>query len=500
MLAANIERWYDDPVLFVREVFGLEVGTKGSCGVVPSDDPSAGEPYDPIDEFQKECMQEVARHERVAMKASKGPGKTTVLAWILWWYLVTRLFPRIVCTSITKENLYSNLWAEASKWYGQSVMLQALFVITGAFIRSREAPGNWWAQARAWPKDADKERQADALAGVHEDYTMMLLDEVGGYPQAVVDTAEAILANVGKPALHGGTTEARVVMAGNPTDLEGPLYNAVRGKGRKLWRVIEINGDPENPKRARRVREDWARGLIEKYGRDHPIVRVNVLGEFPLTQANKLLGPHDVEIAQKRTVPKAAVNPYPRILGVDVGRSTARNRTVIQPRQGAVAYPAKVFRVNDAMVVVDHVVSAIRTFKPHACFIDVIGVGGPVYDRLKELGYDVIGINSAQPSANKRYLNRRAQMWWEMSSWIKEVAQLPRNCDQLASDLCAPTWWLTPAGKIQLEGKDELEERGIDSPDEGDALALTHAQHVPMPEVFDVDLSVLRERIHRGRH
>lgn len=494
MDAENVARWYDDPVLFVREAFGLEVDTKASWGVVPADAPDAGEPWDPIDEFQKDTLDAVAHHNRVAMKASKGPGKTTVLVWILWWYLRTRLHPRIVCTSITRENLFANLWTEAAKWYGRSLMLQALFEITGNVIRSRQHPATWWAQARAWPKEADKERQADSLAGLHEDYVLVLLDEVGGYPQAIVDTAEAVLANAGKPALHGGVTEAKVVMAGNPTDLEGPLWNAFRGNARKLWHPIEINGDPENPKRARRVSETWARELIDKYGRDHPIVRINVLGEFPLTQSNKLLGPEQVENAQRRVVPRAAYTDYPRILGVDVGRSEGRNRTVIQPRQGPVAFPARILRVNDTMTVVDVVVQVIKSFKPHACFIDVIGVGGGVYDRLRELGYDVVGINSALPASNKRYLNRRAQMWWEMAEWVKERGCLPSKAEQLKTDLCAPTWWITPAGKIQVEGKDELEDRGFESPDEGDGLALTFAQDVPFPEVFDVDLSVLRER------
>src|SRR5690606_29630646 len=155
------------------------------------------------------------------------------------------------------------------------------------------------------------------------------------------------------------------------------------------------------------------------------------------------------------------------------------------PRQGPVAFPARVLRVNDVMIVVDAVIAVIKSFKPHACFIDVIGVGGGVYDRLRQLGYDVVGIQSSQPASNKRYLNRRAQMWWEMCEWVKERGCLPAKADTLGADLTAPTWWITPAGKIQIEGKDELEERGVESPDEGDALGLTFAQDVPFPEMFD---------------
>ena len=37
--------------------------------------------------------------------------------------------------------------------------------------------------------------------------------------------------------------------------------------------------------------------------------------------------------------------------------------------------------------------------------------------------------------------------------------------------------------RICLESKEEMEERGLDSPDDGDALALTFAHNVLPPEV-----------------
>jgi phage terminase large subunit len=42
--------------------------------------------------------------------------------------------------------------------------------------------------------------------------------------------------------------------------------------------VIEITGDPDDPKRSPRVSGQWAREQIEKYGRENPWVLVNVFG------------------------------------------------------------------------------------------------------------------------------------------------------------------------------------------------------------------------------
>lgn len=496
LYAENVARWYNDAVLCVREVFGLEVTTKGAAGVVPLDAPDAGERWEPIDDFQRETLEAVSTAHgpggkiRIVLKASKGPGKTCVLAWILWWFLLTRAHAQVLCAAIDAKNLYANLWKEASVWYQRSLLLQVLYRVVGDRIYCRAHPKTWWAEARAWPKQADKDRQADSLAGFHNDYALVLLDEVGAMPQAVVDTAEGALTTDGQVSKDGLRCESLLVMAGNPTDLEGPLWNACK-RFRDQWRVIEINGDPDNPKRARRVSLDYANDLLRKYGRDHPIVRVNVLGDFPLTASDKLLSAEQVDAARARKITLRELEGYPRILGCDIARSLLRNRTVLFPRCGPAAMVPRILRYNDAMLVVHQIVEIIHNWQPHAVFIDGTGLGGPVVDRLRELGYAVIGCNMGDPAANPRYLNMRAQTWWSMAAAVKErlgLPPLPELADGLVTDLTAPKWWLNPRGKIQLEGKDELEDRGLESPDLGDALALTFWQHVPFPGPDDAGL------------
>jgi hypothetical protein len=45
-------------------------------------------------------------------------------------------------------------------------------------------------------------------------------------------------------------------------------------------------------------------------------------------------------------------------------------------------------------------------------------------------------------------------------------------------DLTGPGYELDAKVRIQLESKVEMKERGVDSPDDGDALALTFARNV----------------------
>src|SRR5215468_5647985 len=95
--AATLCAWEQDPPRFVREQFG----------VVP-------------DPWQDEVLAAFPRNQRLAMKACKGPGKTAVLAWLAWCFLLTNEDAKVAATSVTADNLADNLWSELAKWQDQS--------------------------------------------------------------------------------------------------------------------------------------------------------------------------------------------------------------------------------------------------------------------------------------------------------------------------------------------------------------------------------------------
>ncbi|MCC6779907.1 MAG: hypothetical protein IT537_25290 [Hyphomicrobiales bacterium] len=125
-------------------------------------------------------------------------------------------------------------------------------------------------------------------------------------------------------------------------------------------------------------------------------------------------------------------------------------------------------------------------------FIDVGGVGAGVYDRLVEMSYGdrVKAVNfggaplEPQPlDENGRpkggYLNRRAEMWGNSRDWLMEPAgvDIP-DSDALQADACAPGYKYDSLTRVQIESKDDIRKRGLRSPDEWDAVALTFAEPV----------------------
>lgn len=444
-----IRKWRAEPRIFARECLRLKP-----------------------DPWQDEVLDAARTNLRIALKASKGPGKSFILAVLMWWFFITRPHPKVVATSITGDNLSDGLWTELSLLQSRSPFLKEMFRWTATRITSADHPETWWMSARTWPKGGTASQQADTLAGVHADHVMFVIDEAGGVPDAVAAAAEGGLANVDPSS----NRTALFVISGNPTHLEGPLYRACTSE-RRLWWVKEISGDPDDPQRAPRVSIEWARAQIEKYGRDNPYVLVNVFGKFPPASSNALFGPDEVSAAMQRALPEEAWKHEVKVMGVDVARH-GDDRTVIALRQGQVLFQPKVLRNLDTMQVAGQVATAYDKHHPDALFLDSATFGMGVVDRLVQLGYPAIGVDfGGKPVTHVKYRNRRAEMWFRFAEWLKAGGVLP-ELPELVSELTTPTYKFDEQNHLQLEKKADIKARTGVSPDIADAMALTFAQPV----------------------
>lgn len=458
---ATVEAWRSDPVRFVRDVFGAEP-----------------------DEWQERALRAAAVDPRVGLSACKGPGKSCVEAWIIWWWEYTREDAQAICTSITEMNLKDGLWKELAFWYAKAPVLQRAFELGALRIVHRERPKTWWVSARSWPQNADQTQQANSLAGFHGPACMVVLDEMGDYPDGVVVAAEAVFANE-----H--LSEAKLVAAWNPTRTDGPAHR-VCTKDRKRWTIISITGDPDDPKRSPRISKAWAQSMIDDWGRDNDWVRVNVLGLFPRSAEDKLLGADDITAAMGRDLPERVIMNEASIWALDVARYGS-DRSVLRERCGPVAFRPTTWRGLDGPTLaqkVSHVLNDAER-KPDYLLVDVGGVGASAFDHLGLLGWKpvLIPVDFGGSADDERFADKRAEMWWRMAKWVKAQGCLPADSGVLAGELTAPTFKFGVRGKrtvFILESKEQLRARGVASPDEGDSLAMTFFRDVfPKREVAD---------------
>lgn len=441
--AERIRLWRERPDVFVREVFGATP-----------------------DPWQDDILRLFPTQPRIAMKACKGPGKTCLLAWLCWNFLATRPHPKIAATAVSNDNLKDNLWAEMATWLAKSKFLQETFDWQAERIVSKEHPSTWWMSARSWSRSAKPEQQGNTLAGLHAPYVMIVLDESGGIPDAVMANAEGI---------GSSATEWHIVQAGNPTHLEGPLYRACTTE-RDLWHVVEITSDPDDPKRTSRVSAQWAREQIQKYGRDNPWVLVNVFGQFPPGSLNALIGPDEVNAALGRHIREDSYVFSPRVLGIDVA-DFGDDRSVIFPRQGLATFTPTVMRNVKPEEGAGKAAQIWKDWDADACFIDNSGgwaSGWKVV--LRGVGRTPLEVEFAGKPNDDRYLNKRAEIWFEMCQAIKGGMVLP-NVPEIVAELTTPTYTFK-GDKFMLEPKDQIKLRLGRSPDLAEALATTFAQPV----------------------
>lgn len=473
-MPAAIRAWRDDPVKAARDLFNLEP-----------------------DWFQREFLSSMATGtRRVAMKACKGPGKSAILAVGAWIFLLTHYHGRGKAVSISRDNLRDGLWRELAKWRKRSRIVDRFFSQNADKCFAREHPDTWYLAAAAYPKSADPEEQANTLAGVHEEGRdtgcLFVIDESGGVPVKVAAAAEAALSTEGR---HFFWT------AGNPTSTSGLLYH-VCTRQRSGWHVIEITGDPDDPRRAKRVSIEWAREQIQLYGRENPWVLVNVFGQFPPAAFNKLFGVEQVSEAMRRVHPEDAYVWQPGIMGVDLA-DYGDDRSVIALRQGPVAYPFRAIRNANAPELAGQIADTRRRWEerivqPVTCFLDR-GFNPAIYDYLDQIGEGYVGVHFASRADNPEvYANVRVEMWERAADWVQLKGGALPDDPELLEELTEVEYTFRNDGRKILEPKDNVKERLGRSPDKADALALTFrspvAVHDPRAELRRSRRTRLRER------
>lgn len=223
----------------------------------------------------------------------------------------------------------------------------------------------------------------------------------------------------------------------------------------------------------------WRRLKIAEFSSEHDIGVESFKQEYPFNAHEAFLNPiANVFINAKHVIKarKAKVESDSKlIIGVDVALGD-NDKTAIIRRKGRVAYQLETFRNMNTMEIAGYLKRVIETERPHRVYVDCIGVGAGVVDRLREMGFHFVeGVNVARSANEKdKFRNLRAELWHTMREWlIQEMpVQIP-DTDELHGDLCNLGYKYDSAGRLLIESKDDLRARGMPSPDTSDALSLT---------------------------
>lgn len=408
-----------------------------------------------------------------ATASGHGIGKSVLVAWLTKFIMDTRPFAKGTLTANTAEQLRTKTWAEVGKWHKISMTQDWFDYNTGRGAMNLSHKKH----KEEWRCDAQtcREENSEAFAGQHaaSSTSFYIFDEASAVPDKIFEVRE------------GGTTdgEPMVFDFGNPTRNSGRFYEQCAGRFRHRFRARNIDSRQVSITNKERI-EQWR----EDYGEDSDFFKVRVRGMFPSAGSLQFIPTAKVEEAQHRTLTPRD-NSDPLIIGVDVARF-GDNESVIYPRIGfdARSFPAKRYQGLDTVQLVGKVIECVREFRGlgleyAGLFVDGGGVGGGVVDQLRSLGYSVTEVQFGGKATNSStYRFKSDEMWGNMKEAMDKLSlpanDAPNGVD-IRNDLTQREFGYTLLGnKINLESKSDMLKRGVQSPDIGDALALTFAEEV----------------------
>lgn len=429
--------------------------------------------YDGPDEWQTKVLKGIrdeirsgSENIRICVSSGHGIGKTALVAWIIHWFISTHPNPQIVVTANTGTQLTTKTWRELAKWKNMAIN-GWMFEWTATTYRMIGQEATWFATATKWSA-----HNSEAFAGTHEEHVLMVFDEASGIDDIIWEVAAGAFTS------HGGIWLA----FGNPTRNTGRFYEAAFGRQRKRWTTFVIDARTAKMRNDELIQE-W----IEDWGEDSDYVRVRVRGLPPKQGPLQFISSEVVNQAVERHIPTLTIpDRFPRLMGFDVARQ-GDDQSVLVMRQGRKMLRfgddqthVKRYQVRDITQLCNYVSKQIVENYPDIVFVDGTGLGAGAVDYLRLLGHDnIIEVHGGESPGNKKvYLNRRIEMWDRMRQWL-EGADIPDD-PQLIIDLTTPEFAFQDKSQLmKLESKETMKKRGADSPDSGDALALTFYHRVP---------------------
>jgi hypothetical protein len=449
--------------------------------LAPPPDPFLGEPVRWVHERrggetwskQREVLESIRDHRYTAVVSAHSTGKSHISAEAATHWIdvhpVDDVF--VVTTAPSVTQIKAILWRYIKKAKREMNMPG---YITEADTPEWKMPGATLVGYGRKPQDLrNAEEAATAFQGIHAKYVLVIMDEAGGIPAWLWTAVDTLVTS----------PQNRVLAIGNPDDPSSQFAKVARPGS--SWNKIFISafdtpaftGESVSQNLLDRlVSPEWVEERKRTWGVDSPLYISKVLGLFPEVTEETLFYPSWVRAAQEADFSSLAISE-PGVYGLDVARKGANETACYRNRAGMVRQEW-ISRKEDTMSTAGRAAGVMNESYGYApMHIDTIGVGGGVFDRLKEQGFPVISFVASErpttPDAQKRFVNRRAEQWWAFREGMEQgLYDLPPDGedDQLISQLLSIKYRIRSDGRILIESKDEMEARGMPSPDRADAV------------------------------
>ncbi len=436
-----------------------------------------GEPGTPLenmegpDEWQIQILKDIGEQLKKgkdlqtaiqeAVASGHGIGKSALISWLIHFAISTHENTRGVVTANTEGQLRTKTWPELSKWHNMFIAKDLFtYTATAIFSSDKDYEKTWRIDAIPWSKNSP-----ESFAGLHNqgNRILVLFDEASAIDDVIWEVTEG--------ALTDANTEIIWCAFGNPTRNSGRFRECFR-KYRKFWNTYQIDSRTVKISNKAKI-EEW----LDAYGEDSDFFKVRVRGVFPSASDLQFISTEIADKAQKQSYKLGAFEHLPVIIGVDPAWTGSDSLEIVMRQGYYMKSLASIPKNDDDWRMAQLIAQFEDEYKADAVFIDM-GYGTGIYSIGKQLGRKWRLIEFGGKSNDPVYLNMRAYMWGQMKEWLREGGSIPPNDQALYDDIVGPEAIIDKNGRIQLESKKDMKDRGLPSPNKGDALALTFAARV----------------------
>ena len=465
---------------------------------------------------QREILEALADNDYVAVRSCNGAGKTYTAALATIWWLLAHDKAIVVTTAPTDRQVRELLWREI-----RAIHRENSEIIGGRISQTKlEIAEQHYAFGFSTNTDI-------RFQGFHHEHILIVVDEASGVRPEIFE------------AIQGSMTsgDAKVLMIGNPTSLDGVFYDAFH-KNRERWTTIHIsafdtpnfNNSPSSNERDAGKRSDhagdarggaavglltlagempsakgvlseggattstraqnylfpsiitpeWAENVAKDWGTESPAYQIRVLGEFPSNAPDTLIPLIHIEAAVNRQID--GIEQHPIIMGIDIARF-GDDKSVACVRQGPTVLHLAVLPRGDTMQTTGHAIEIAKRHSVKTIYVDEIGIGAGVLDRMREIReIHAEGVNVGHKAYNsERFVNRRAEAFDALRDRFNNNEISIPDDPKLISQLASLKYLYTSRGQLQLQDKQSLRNTNQPSPDKADALMLAFTPEDPNP-------------------
>jgi len=445
-LLTGLAYYYDKPVPFAHDFY---------CSYHPT--------IEKLDENQQDVLNSIHLHKATSARSGTGTGKTSALALVAAWYLLTRPLSMVVVTGPKFDQIKDTFWNEFQRWQLYSPMGR-YFHIGSDKIQPVFANQLFGKSADMWAITARTCREPQGLAGLHADDSLFICDEASAIEDLIYEVIEG---NLTKP-------RNKIVLTGQPAKINGYYFDS-HNKDKEQWNTLHLDSEKSpiaDPAYCVRMKK--------KYGENSDVYQVRVRGNFPSGNPKAMIQYSEVMAAVNREVPeqKGAFE-----VGVDVARF-GDDLTCIAVRRGNKLYPLQTYSKLDTIQVAARVIQTIRDYREQTGYsgpvrvkVDDTGVGGGVTDQLRRNKKDkiiVIPVNFGSAAKDGIHANMASKLWKEFADQVKYL-EIP-NDEDLIEELASRRKAVHHGGLILIESKDAYKLEYQNSPDRADATILAFAK------------------------